>query len=269
MVVVVSLAVRDVPGQGLRQLLTGIPVDQVDHVVAHQGREPSGPLATELPRADVGRRRRLYPDAARRPPGGRLRLTQLRDEPADQVGIGQLQDQAVGHPSGHGQRHRSIPGHPHRELPLPGPWEDELGALVGHRSPLDQVANDDDRLFQRLHGGRRLAEDPSSAVAAPDSQVHPAPAQLVEHRQRRCRHARLARGRVRDAGPEPEPLAGLGHQGEEDISLAPQDVAVEEPPVAEPVGFGSACQLPGALDVVLRLEGEPKVHRCYGRTRSA
>ena len=91
----------------------------------------------------------------------------------------------------------------------------------------------DDRLLQRRHRRGRLAQHAPRAVAAPDAQVHAAAGDLVEDRQRRGGHARLARRRVRDARPQAHRRGGLGHQRQQRIGVAPQDVRVEQPAVRE------------------------------------
>ena len=107
----------------------------------------------------------------------------------------------------------------------------------------------------------RLAEHAPRRVAAPDAEVHPAVRQLVERGQRRRRDGRLAGARVRDARPEAQPLGGAGHQGQQRVGVAPQDVAVEQPAVLETGRFRLAGQGERALDRVLGLERESELHR--------
>ena len=116
-VVVVALAVADVAGQARRQLLARVLVDEVDDVVRDERREPARPLAADLARADVGRRRRLDPDRAGSRPAAVGRLADLADEPADEVGVGELEDQPVGDAAGHRQGHRAVAGDPDRQRP--------------------------------------------------------------------------------------------------------------------------------------------------------
>ena len=191
--VVVALPVADVAGQRLGQLLARVLVHEVDDVVADEGREPAGPLAAVGEVADVGRRRSLDPDRAGRPAGRGLGVANLADEPGDQVGIGELEDHAIGDPAGHRERHRAVAGDPHRQRPSPSSREVEVRALVGDRLAGDEGPDDPDRLLERRHRGRRLAEHAPGGVAAPDAEVHPAAAELVERGQGRRGHARLAR----------------------------------------------------------------------------
>ena len=91
-------------------------------------------------------------------PAAASAFAQLRDEPADEVRIGELEDEPVRHPTGHGQGHGPVAGDPHRQPPLAGPGQLQLGALVGDRPALDEVADDADRFLEGLHRGRRLAQ---------------------------------------------------------------------------------------------------------------
>ena len=260
MEVVIALAIADVAGQGCRQLLARVLVDEVDDVVRDERREPAGPLAPDLARADVACRGRLDGDRRRIAAGSGGSLADLADEPADEIGVGQLEDDPVGHATGHRQGHRTVAGDPHRERPAAGPREVEVGPLVGDRASLDEGLDDDDRLFEGGHRGGRLAEHATGGVPAPDAEIHPATRHLVEDRKGRCRHRRFAGRRIRDACPEPEPRRGLGHQGQQDVRLAPQHVRIEQPAVVEPGRLGLAGQGKGALERVIGLEREPELH---------
>ena len=152
--------------------------------------------------ADVGRRRGLDLDRAgaagrRRPrPRGPGRRTS-GSGPGRRAGGSRRRrpGRSSRAPSGRSRRPRPAASQPRgpREAAAPCPRT----SIV---SPLDEVADDGDRLLERRHRRRRLAEDAPRGVAAADAEVHPAAAQLVERRQRRRGHARLARRRVRDAG---------------------------------------------------------------------
>ena len=229
-------------------------------MVADQRGEPPRPLAAHLSRAHMRRRRGLHLHRARRPSGRRLRLAHLAHEPSDQVRIGKLQDHAVRDAAGHGQRHRSVAGNPHWQGPMARPRQLQLRPLVRHGASLHQVPDDADRLLERGHARRRLAENAPSAVAATNAQVHPSARHLVEHRQRRRGYTRLARRRVGDAGPQAHALGRLRHERQQDVRLAPEHVAVEEPAVGEAIRLCAASQLSRSLEVVLRLEREAEVH---------
>jgi TRAP-type mannitol/chloroaromatic compound transport system permease small subunit len=183
------------------------------------------------------------------------------------VRIAKLEDHAVGHAPGHGQGHRSVAGDPHRELRFAGPGELQLGALVGDGAALDEVADHPDRLLRIGERDRRLAEEAPGRVAAPDAEVHPSAAHLVEGREARGGHGRLARARIRDAGAEAERGRVLGDEREERVRIAPQDVRVEQPQVVEPYRLAELCELDRSLDRVLRFERESELHLANPRVK--
>ena len=251
-------------------------------MVADQGRKPAGSLAALGERTEVGRRGRLDLDRIRLAAGRHGRRSNLGDEPGHEVRVGQLEDHPIGDPADHLQGERPVSGDPYGQPPVPGPGQDQLGSLVLDRAPLDEVANDPDRLLERGQGGWWLAQHPARRVAPADAQVHPPIADLVQRGQGRGRHRRLASGRVGHARTQAQPSRRGRHQGQQGIRLAPQDVRIEQPAVVEAGRLGPAGQVERALDRVIRLEGEPELHgsglrrqeqdrsgRAQGRVRSA
>src|SRR3990170_877266 len=91
--VVVAGAVLDVARQRRGQLLARVLVDEVQDVVGDERWEPARPLTPDLPRPDVRRRRRLDLEAGGGATRGGRRVAQLAHEPADEVRVGELQDQ--------------------------------------------------------------------------------------------------------------------------------------------------------------------------------
>ena len=259
-VVVVPLPVADVAGQGLGQLVPRVLRHEVHHVIADEGGEPARPFAAVLQVAHVCRGGRLHLYLGWVAACGHRRLAHLAGEPSDEVGVGQLEDHAVGDAAGHRQRHRAVAGYPDGQLPASGPRQLQLRSLVRHGATLDEVADHADGLLQGCHRGRRLAQHSAGRVATADAQIHPPAADLVQRRQGTRRHGRLPRGWVRHAGPEAEPLAGGRHQGQEDVYLLPQDVRIEHPRILEAGGLGLAREGERAFDRVVGLEGEPEAH---------
>ena len=70
---------------------------------------------------------------------------------------------AVGDAAGHRERLRSVAGDPDRQVPVGRSRAVQLGALVVDGSALDQVADDPDRLFQRLHAWSAACQHPPRA----------------------------------------------------------------------------------------------------------
>ena len=242
-------------------------------MVRDQRREPARALATLIARTDVGGSRGLDLDARGITAGSGRRFTDLSDEPADQVRVGQLQDEPVRDATGHGQRHRAVAGDPYRQRPAAGPREVQVRAFVRDGLAGDERPDDADRLLGVGERDRGLAEHASRRVAPADSQVHPPVRQLVERGEGRRGDGRFAGPRVGHARPETQPLGRAGHERQQRVGVAPQDVAVEEPAVLEPGRFRLAGQSKRALDRVLGLERESELHalavlRCRDRRRA-
>jgi hypothetical protein len=191
----------------------------------------------------------------------RLGVADLVGEPPDEVGVGELEDDPVGDPAGHRERHRPVAGDPDRKLPAGRPGEAELGALVLDRVARDERADDPDRLLGVGERERRLAEDAAGRIAAPDPEVEPPVGELLEDREGRGGDGWLARRGVRDARPEAEAVALLGHEREQRVRVAPEDVRIEQPAVVEARVLGLARQGEGAIDRMLGLERESELHR--------
>ena len=118
-----------------------------------------------------------------------------------------------------------------------------------------------DRLLQGLHGRRWPAQHADGIVATADAQVHAATRDLVQGRECARGHARVPRGRVRDARAQTHVRGVERHDREQGIDLLPQHMAIEEPAVAEPGRLCLPRERDGAIDAEQRLEGESEVHR--------
>ena len=116
------------------------------------------------------------------------------------------------------------------------------------------------RACSRVSGSAAHAEDAPRRVTTADPQVHPPAADLVERGQGGCRDRRFARPGVRDARPESEPARVLGHERQQRVWLAPQDVRIEQPAVVEAGRLGLAGQGKGSFQGVIGLEREPELH---------
>ena len=259
MEVVVALAAPDVASQPLRQVPL-VLVHEVHHVVPHQRGEPADPVPTVGEVPDVRRCRGHDAHGGGVAAGLPRGRPDLVDEPADQVGVGDLEHGAVGDPAGQLEGDRAVPGDPDRQPVWTRPRQLQRCTLVLDRPSLGEGTNHVDRLLERGHARGRLAQHPACGIATPDPQVEAAPGQLLEHRQGRGGHRRLPGRRVRHARAQAERRGRLRHQGQEDVWLAPEDVGVEEPGVGEAGRLALPGQRQGPLDRVLGLEREPELH---------
>ena len=162
--------------------------------------------------------------------------------PFDDGRVGELNDDAVGHPAGRAQRLRSVTGDPDGQFVL-GPFQPDLDPVIADLSPGCQVADQPAVGLHLLDAHRLLPEDPPGAVPPADPHHHPAPRDLVQGGERAGGHRGIAGGGVGDAGTDLD-APGIGrHQGEDRVDLLPEHVRVEEPRVLEALGFGELGQI--------------------------
>src|SRR5204862_7329011 len=82
-----------------------------------------------------------------------------------------------------------------------------------------------------------------------------------KHRELARGDRRLSRRVVRDACAEPQRRAVLGHEGEEDVRLFPEDVTIEDPGMCESALLRELRQRDDAIERVVGLEREAELHR--------
>ena len=183
-------------------------------------------------------------------------------DPLDDLGVGELDDHAVGHAARDGQRLRPVARDPHGDARQLGPHPLELERLV---VPLDlgavhELAHHRAGALE-LRDPHRLAADVADGrVAAPDAHRHPPVGQVLERRVRAREHGRVARRRVRDEVAEPD-RGGLARRHREHRHrLLPEDVRVVRPRVPEAVALGELDQLEPARERRIRKDGDAEVH---------
>src|SRR2546428_1320213 len=260
MVVVVPGTVSYVRGEIGREALLAVALHEIDDVVRHQGGEPADAVAHLVPRSDMGgggdhdrARVRIATCLPRA-------LAEQADAPADQAGIRELNDRAVGDAAGELERLRPVSGDPDGKALLAGPVESQRRPFVGHLASFAEVADDLRGFLEHREVRGLLSEDAARRVAAANAEVHAPARELLQDREHARGHGRFARRRVRHARSEAHPLGVLRHEREENVGLLPQDVTVEEPPVGEPRGLGEPRQRRDSFERVVRFEREAEVH---------
>ena len=206
--------------------------------------EPARPLAAVVARSPTWAGAAAWTLTLTRAvrPAAPRRLADLADEPADEVGIGELQDHAVGDPSGHREGHRPVAGDPDRQRPAApstGSWSSVPSYVDGRPATSSRMTRIASSSVAIVVGGLPSTRRAESPRPMPRSIRPP----LTARRATASADAvtrRLAGRRVRDAGPEPQPLGRLGHERQEGIGVAPQDVGVEQPAVVEAGRLGLA-----------------------------
>ena len=72
-------------------------------------------------------------------------------EPADEVGVANLQERAVSNPAGQAERHGAVTRNPNWKVVCLHPVKLQRTPLVLHRLAFNKCANDSDRLLEILH----------------------------------------------------------------------------------------------------------------------
>src|SRR2546423_13797131 len=271
MLVVVARAIAHVRGEIRRQPLLAVSLHEIDDMIRHERGEPPDAVADLVARPKVSRRGAHDRDRAGVAPGLARALAEEPDAPADQARIGELDDGAVGYPSGELERLRPVPRDPDRKAMLFGPPETQLRSFVRRAAAFAEIADHVRGLLEHREVGRLLTEDPPGRTATADAEIHPAARQLLEDREDARRHRGFAGRRVRHARPEPHPLGVLRHQRQQDVGLLPEHMTVEEPAVPEAGALSEPRQRRDPLERMVRFEREAEVHevrKCRRALRS-
>ena len=160
------------------------------------------------------------------------------------------------------ERDRAVAGDPDRQRAGPAPRAARARALVLDRAALDERADDVDSLLQVRHRRRRLAQHAPRGVAATDAEVHPAAGSSlsVASAEAVTEGSRVA-GFVTQV-PRRSRVGRLGHQREQRIRIAPQDVASRTSSRSRSRPPRPACVRSIVRSIEwLRLEREPELHR--------
>ena len=244
--------------------------DDVGDVVADHASEPPALVAQvgEVV-AHVRRGGDADRDLGRVATGGLGRGPHGADRPRRDLGVGELEDEAVADLAGQGEGPGSVAGDPQLEPAPAGPRERDRRALVVDRPAVAELADHVDRLAQRVDRGRLAVRDAHRRVAPADAADGAVAVHLVERGEHAGGHRPVPGGRVGDHRADDD-VAGLGQDlAVDDVWLLPQDVAVERPDVAEPVRLRPLGEVDDARRRRRRLEHHPQIHqRVSGKPKS-
>jgi hypothetical protein len=163
--------------------------------------------------------------------GGAHRL----DHPLGDVEIGELQNEPIAHLAREFQRERTVCGDPDIQFAANAPREPQLGPVVFDRTGVSEFSDDVDRLAKGLQRGGRAIRDAHRRVAPTDAHDGAVAVHLVERRVKGCGDRPVTRGRIRDHGPDLDPVGLVQNSAVDHIGLLPEQVRVECPHVAESV----------------------------------
>ena len=214
-------------------------------MVGDHRREPAGLLAAVLDRADVAR----GADDALQRRGVAARLLGRRargaHDPLDDLGVGELDDDAVAHAAGDAERLRAVARDPHGDLRQlrAHPLELEVLVVPDDLLAVHEVLDHREPPLELGHAHRLLADVAPSGVAAADAHHHPAVGDVVHRRVEAREHRRLARPGVRHEVAELQLRGGLDRHRQLDERLLPEDVRVVRPTDLEAVPLPELHQL--------------------------
>ena len=123
------------------------------------------------------------------------------------------------------------------------PRQRDRRSLVVDAAAVGELADHVDRLAHRRERGRLAVRDAHGRVAAADAADRAVAVHLVERGVGRRGDGPVAGRRVGDHRPDDDVARLVQDLGVDDVRLLPQDVRVERPDVAEPVGLRPLRQI--------------------------
>src|SRR5207244_908239 len=170
--VVVLSPITYIRGQGRRKFLGFVPRDKVYDMVGDQCREPAHALPGDIEISRNPNRGSGHDlDSARISARGLSARLHKAPAPGDEIGIGELQDYAVGDASSEFQHLRAVPCNPDGRG-AGRPSELDQSFLIPDRLPCRELAEGVYRLLQTVRGDWLLPEHAARAVPTPNAQLH-------------------------------------------------------------------------------------------------
>src|SRR5260370_5053364 len=184
-------------GEGWGKLLGLVLGDEVHHVIGDERGKPADVFASGFqivggPDGSGGH----YFAFAKVAVGVSGALAGEAQAPVDQIGIGELQNDAVADAPGSAQSFGAVAGHPDAGNVAAGPWKFRGDAIEIDGLACVQVAEDADEFLKVFESGGFLAEDAAGTVAAAPAELHSALRSQIYRCQAGCggRYARDRRG---------------------------------------------------------------------------
>jgi len=160
------------------------------------------------------------------------------EAPIDQVGISELENDAVADASGGAESFRAVAGDPDAGSFAVGPGKPRGNAVEVDGFAGVQAAEDADEFLEVFERGGFFAEDAAGAVAAADAEFHAAVRGEIESGEEAGGDGNVADSGVGDAGAQVHFFCVGGHQGEQWEWFLPNHMRIEDPAEGEAGGFG-------------------------------
>ena len=260
-VIVVLAAVFHVGSERRGQLFRLVFGDEIHHVVGNERGEPANVLARGFQvagRPDGGGSHDLYFGEVAA--GFFGAFADEAEAPFDEIGIGELKNDAVADASGGAESFGAIARDPHAGDFAAGPREFCGDAIEVNGFTCVEIAEDADEFFERFERGGLFAKNAAGTVAAADAQLHTAVRSEIQRGEEAGGDGDIADGGISDASAEMHVFGVGGHQGEKGKRVFPEDVRVENPAVGEAGSFGLLREAEDTVDGDVRFDGDAEVH---------
>src|SRR5712692_3822210 len=259
--IVVLAAVLDERGERGRQFFGLVFGDEVHHVIGNERGKPADVFARglQIVRGPDGGGGHDF-DFAEVATGFFGAVADEAEAPVDQVGIGELENDAVADATGSAQGLGAVAGDPDARNFAIGP-----GKFCGDAIEIDgfagvQVAEDANEFLEIFERGGFFAEDATGAVAAADAQFHAAVGGEIQRGEEAGGDGDIAHCRIGDTGTKAHFFGVGGHEGEERERLFPDDMGVEDPAEGKARGLGVARKAQDSVNGNVRFDGDAEVH---------
>ncbi len=268
LLIVVPATFTDVRRKRGGKFLRLVAGDQVHHVIGNQRREPAHSVAGKFQIVgDPDRRGSHDFNFLGISSCGLGAFLYKAEAPCDEVGIGKLENYAIGDSAGEIEYLGPISRDPNRRRTRCPGQARALAVVLGLLSG-GQCTEVLYGLFQLIRCDRLLAKDTARAVTAADAEIHASAGNQIERREQARRHRDVASRRIGHAGAEPHLLRIRRHEREQRIRLQPQHVRIEDPAIMKSRGFCLACERDDAVYCHVGLDGHTELHHCSSSPRN-
>ena len=270
-VVVITVAAFDVIGERLGHracaILPGsIPSNDIGDVIAHHASEP----ATLLPGigqmflgpiSHIRRGSNANRDIVRITADSLRGFTNRFDSPRRDIGVGQLQNETVGHLARHRQHLRPIRRKPNLQLTFRGPGEANCRAFVINAATVTKLTNDVNRFPDFFEPNRRAVGNAHGRITTANPAHRSVAIHLVERGKHRCSNRPVTRRRIGHHRPHDD-FPRLGQNLAIDhIGLLPKDVGIKRPHMTKPIRLSPLGQIHHPRRRRIRLQHHTNIHQ--------
>lgn len=262
MVVVVLAAILDEGSERGRKFFRLVLRNQIQDMIGNERGKPADAFAGELEvvGGPDGRGGHDF-DFGEVAAGFLGALANEAEAPFDEIGIGELENDAVADAARGAESFGTVAGDPDARGLAIGPGKMRGDAVEVNSFAFVESAESADKFLKSFEGGGFFAEDATGAVPAADAELHAAAGKLIQRGEEAGGNGDVADGGIGDAGAEMHFFGVGGDERQERKRLHPDDVRVEDPAVGEAGGFGLAAEREDAVNRDVGFDGDAEVHK--------